>query len=301
MSPLRRLRVFGLAPAWALVGVFMLGPILVMAGVSLMEANAYGGVRPRFALDAYRQILFEPTLAGELEFTTAYLSIIGRSFALAALATVAALLVGFPAAYYISRQPARRKNILVFLVTIPFWTNLLVRTFAWIIILGKNGVIEAPFRALGALDADDTLGLMYTDFAIAVGLAYSYLPLMVLPIFASLEKLDPRLLEAGADLYASRFDLLRRVILPLSAAGVAGGCLLVFVPSLGAFIAPDLLGGGKRLMLGSLVQLQFSSARNWPFGAAVAMTLLAFVVLALWMQARAVARRAAWAAAPRAS
>ncbi|MGI9347524.1 MAG: ABC transporter permease [Gammaproteobacteria bacterium] len=289
----QRWRLWALLPSWVVVGVFMLGPIFIMAAVSLMEANTYGGVRPNFTLEAYQQILWARNLFDELEFTTAYLSIVGRSIVLALVATVMCLAVGFPAAYYMSQQPPSRKNILIFLVTIPFWTNLLVRTYAWIIILGRNGVIEAPFRWFGWLPTDETLGLMYSNFAIVVGLTYSYLPLMVLPLFAAMEKLDPRLLEAGGDLYARRRDLVRRVIIPLTMPGIIGGCILVYVPSLGAFIAPDLLGGGKHLMLGSLVQLQFASARNWPFGAAVAMVLLAVVVVCLMVQARAAAKNKA--------
>lgn len=282
----KRFLLLGLLPPWAVIGVFMIGPILVMAVVSLLEANSYGGVHPRFSLEAYQQILFDYNLFDELEFNPAYLLIIGRSFALALIATACCLLIGFPTAYYMARQPEKQKNLLIFLVTIPFWTNLLIRTFAWIIILGRNGTLEMLFRKLGLLGPEQFLGLMYTDFAIAVGLTYSYLPLMVLPIFSSMEKLDFRLLEAGSDLYASRFDLVWRLIIPLTKPGIVGGCVLVFVPCLGAFIAPDLLGGGKKLMLGSLVQMQFATARNWPFGAAIAMFLLACVVISLIVQAR---------------
>jgi len=282
----KRFLLLGLLPPWAVIGVFMIGPILVMAVVSLLEANSYGGVHPRFSLEAYQQILFDYNLFDELEFNPAYLLIIGRSFALATIATACCLLIGFPTAYYMARQPEKQKNLLIFLVTIPFWTNLLIRTFAWIIILGRNGTLEMLLRKLGLLGPEQFLGLMYTDFAIAVGLTYSYLPLMVLPIFSSMEKLDFRLLEAGSDLYASRFDLVWRLIAPLTKPGIVGGCVLVFVPCLGAFIAPDLLGGGKKLMLGSLVQMQFATSRNWPFGAAIAMFLLACVVVSLMVQAR---------------
>ncbi len=287
----RALRLYGLLPSWLVIGVFMVGPVLIMAAVSVLEANVFGGVHPRFSLEAYRQILFDYDLFDRLEFNPGYLIIIGRSLSLALIATLICLLVGFPTAYYMSQQTERRKNLLIFLVTIPLWTNLLIRTFAWIIILGRNGVIEAPFRGLGWLEEDATLGLMYSNFAICVGLAYSYLPLMVLPLFASMEKLDTRLLEAGSDLYANRFDLVRRIIVPLTMPGIIGGCILVFVPSLGAFIAPDLLGGGKKLMLGSLIQFQFATARNWPFGAAVAMVLLTLVVVLLVVQARSAVRQ----------
>jgi len=279
-------RVLALLPLWIVVGIFMIGPLLVMAAVSLMESNVYGGVHLKFSLSGYRQILFDTNLFDEIEFNPAYIIIIGRSFILALAATFISLLIGFPAAYYIARQSDRTKNILIFLVTIPFWTNLLIRTFAWIIILGKGGVIESSFSFFGLLDQKDSLNLMYTNGAILIGLVYSYLPLMVLPIYASMEKMDVRLLEAATDLYSSRVQLIRKIILPLSMPGIIGGSILVFVPCLGAFIAPDLLGGGKKLLLGSLIQFQFSYARNWPFGAAMAMFLLALVIMVLIFNAR---------------
>ncbi len=279
-------RILSLLPLWIVIGIFMIGPLLVMAAVSLMESNVYGGVHFKFSLSGYRQILFDTNLFDEIEFNPAYIIIIARSFVLALAATFLSLLIGFPAAYYISRQSNRVKNILIFLVTIPFWTNLLIRTFAWIIILGKGGVIESSFNFFGLLDKESSLNLMYTNTAILIGLVYSYLPLMVLPIYASLEKMDVRLLEAATDLYSSRIELIRKVIFPLSMPGIIGGSILVFVPCLGAFIAPDLLGGGKKLLLGSLIQFQFSYARNWPFGAAMAMFLLALVIIILIFNAR---------------
>jgi spermidine/putrescine transport system permease protein len=279
-------RILSLLPLWIVIGIFMIGPLLVMAAVSLMESNVYGGVHYKFSLSGYRQILFDTNLFDEIEFNPAYINIIARSFVLALTATFLSLLIGFPAAYYISRQSNRVKNILIFLVTIPFWTNLLIRTFAWIIILGKGGVIESFFSFFGLLDKESSLNLMYTNTAILIGLVYSYLPLMVLPIYASIEKMDVGLLEAATDLYSSRIQLIRKVILPLSMPGIIGGSILVFVPCLGAFIAPDLLGGGKKLLLGSLIQFQFSYARNWSFGAAMAMFLLALVILILIFNAR---------------
>ena len=279
-------RIFSLLPLWVVIGIFMIGPLLVMAVVSLMESNVYGGVHFKFSLSGYRQILFDTNLFDEIEFNPAYLIIIARSFMLALAATFLSLLIGFPAAYFISRQSNKVKNILIFLVTIPFWTNLLIRTFAWIIILGKGGVIESSFNFFGLLDKESSLNLMYTNSAILIGLVYSYLPLMVLPIYASMEKMDLRLLEAATDLYSNRIELIRKIILPLSMPGIIGGSILVFVPCLGAFIAPDLLGGGKKLLLGSLIQFQFSYARNWPFGAAMAMFLLALVILVLIFNAR---------------
>ena len=296
-ATLAKLRLFGILPTWLSISLLMIGPLLIMAAVSLMEANVYGGVHPRFDVSSYAQILFDTNLFDEREFNPAYLIIIMRSFLLATAATVLALIIGFPAAYYIARQPDHRKNLLVFLITIPFWTNLLVRTFAWVIILGRGGFMDQVASFFNLLDDGGSINLMYTNTAILIGLVYSYLPLMVLPLYSSMEKMDVRLLEAGADLYANRVELVRRIILPLTMPGIIGGSILVFVPCLGAFIAPDLLGGGKKLMLGSLVQLQFATSRNWPFGAAIAMMLLAIVVIALMINARAARRHASYAQA----
>ena len=280
-------RMLALGPAVAIIGIFMLIPVIIMGSYSFLEAKPYGGVAWVFSGNAYVQLLYERMLDDSLRLSPGYLIIIGRSVALALVAMVCCLLVGFPVAWFIARQPLRQRNMWILLITIPFWTNQLVRTFAWIIILGRNGVIEVPFRWTGLLAPEQTLGLMYSNFAITVGLTYTFIPLMVLPIYASLEKLDFSLVEAGADLYSSRWETFSNIIIPLSKPGIIAGCLLVFIPSLGAFIQPDLLGGGKNLMLGTLVQFQFSTARNWPFGSAIAMILLAFVVVFLMLYARA--------------
>lgn len=280
-------RGLALGPALLIVGAFMVAPMVIMAIFSFLQARSFGGVNWVFSGDAYVQLLFERMLDDSLRFSTGYMVIIGRSVLLAFVAMLCCLIVGFPVAWFIARQPLRHRNMWILLITIPFWTNQLVRTFAWIIILGRNGVVEAPFRWTGLLAPQETLGLMYSNFAIAVGLTYTFIPLMVLPIYASLEKLDFSLVEAGADLYSSRWETFSRIIIPLSKPGIIAGCLLVFIPSLGAFIQPDLLGGGKNLMLGTLVQFQFSTARNWPFGSALALILLAFVMAFLMLYARA--------------
>ena len=283
-------RALGLGPALTIVTLFMLIPVLIMAVYSLLEANPFGGIYWRFSSEAYFQFLFDRDLMDNVVFNWSYLLIVGRSLVLAAITTGLCLIAGFPVAYFIVRRPPEQRNLWIYLITIPFWTNQLVRTFAWIIILGRNGTIELPFRWLGLLGPDQTFWLMYTDFAIAIGLTYAFVPIMVLPIYASLEKLDFRLIEASADLYSSTYETFRQVIIPLTKPGIIAGSILVFVPSIGAFIQPDLLGGGKKLMLGSLVQFQFATARNWPFGAAVAMILLAFVILCLVFYARAARR-----------
>lgn len=282
-------RWLGLTPAYIMIGIFMLVPISIMAVYSFLEPNPYGGVLPEPSTAAYVKLFFEYDLEDNLVFNPGYLNIIFRSFQLSIMATVICLIMGFPVAYYITLQPENRRNIYIYLITIPFWTNLLIRTFSWIIILGRGGVIETPLLKLGIIE--ESLKMMYTDGAIAIGLTYSYLPLMVLPIYASLEKLDFRLLEAASDLYASRWEIMRKVVIPLCKPGIIAGCILVFIPCIGAFVAPNLLGGGKKLMLGSLVQFQFASARNWPFGSALSMLLLAAVVIALIFYARSARKK----------
>lgn len=276
------------APAAVMIILFMLLPLCIVAVYSFMQADPYGGVRPQASTQAYIQLFFERDFDDNLVFDATYLGIFTRSVLLALGATAIAFFLAFPVAYFIAMQPPRRRNLFIFLVTIPFWTNLLIRTYSWILILRDNGLINNALQTAGITSAP--LPLLYSNLAILVGLVYSYLPFMILPIYASVERLDFRLVEAAHDLYAGRRAVLRRIVLPLAKPGIIAGCILVFIPCVGAFIAPDLLGGGKHLMLGSLVQLQFSSSRNWPFGSAVAMVLLAVVLLALWAYARGPAR-----------
>ena len=282
-------RALGLGPALGIIIVFMIIPICIIAVYSFLEANPYGGVRPNFTLDAYIQFFFERDLDDNLVVNSAYLMIFWRSFVLALATTVLCLLIGFPTAYYIAMQPPKRKNLLVFLVTIPFWTNLLIRTFCWILMLRDNGIINNILMGIGL--TQEPLSLLYTNGAILIGLVYTYIPFLVLPVYATVEKFDMRLLEAAHDLYANRRQLMRWVILPLAMPGIIAGSLLVFVPSLGAFIAPNLLGGGKKLMIGSMIQLQFASSRNWPFGSAAALILMACVLIAMLFYALGPARK----------
>lgn len=280
----------GLAPACLILLTFMVGPILIVLTYSFLEPNPYGGVRPIPTSEAYIQFLFERDLDDSLIFNDAYLAILARSVILALATTVGALLIGFPVAFYIATRPAQQRNFLVLLVTVPFWTNLLIRTYCWILVLRDTGLINNALLATGLIDRP--LTLLYTDGAILLGLIYAYVPFMILPIYATIEKLDMRLVEVAHDLYSSTYAAMRHIVVPLAMPGIVAGCILVFIPSLGAFIAPDLLGGGKKLMLGSLIQLQFSASRNWPFGSAVAIILLTVVMLALIFYALGPARRA---------
>jgi spermidine/putrescine transport system permease protein len=277
---LRNTRYALLAPG--ILTIFCIGimPLSIVLLYSFLEPGDFGGISWVLSFDAYVQLLFEEDIFDEtLSFTTDYIQIFLRSVSLALFTTIACLLVGFPTAYFIATQPPARRNAWLFLITIPFWTNLLIRTYAMLLILRDQGVINLSLIEIGLIDSP--IPMLYTDFAVCLGLVYAYLPFMVLPIFASLEKLDFRLVEASYDLYATRFKVLKRIIVPLAKPGIAAGCILVLIPSLGAFITPALLGGGKSLMLGNLIELQFGQARNWPFGSAIALVLMVLVMLSL--------------------
>ncbi|HZS81475.1 MAG TPA: ABC transporter permease [Stellaceae bacterium] len=277
-------RIGLLAPAMLTIGVLLVVPLGLMAIISTLARGPSGGIIwGQHSLDAYVQFLFERDLMDRLALNTDYLRIFARSIGLAATTTALTLLIGFPTALWMAFQPPSRRTLLVFIVTVPFWTNLLVRNYAWILLLRDGGVIDWTLLKLGLTSRP--IGIMYTPLATAIGLVYSFLPYMILPIYVSLEKIDRRLIEAAYDLGADRRRALFRVILPLAMPGLVGGAILVFVPGLGAFITPELLGGAKSMMVGSLIQQQFGQARNWPFGAALAFVLLALVLLALMAHA----------------
>ena len=281
-TPRRRRQInlpyVGLAPAWLLMIFALIIPILIIIAVSFAVRGAYGGFDWGFDLSGYRQILFNEGWTGEMEFTPQYLIIILRTILLATVTTVLCLILAVPVAYWIAGQPGHRKSVLVFLVTLPFWMSMILRVYAWMIILGKDGPLLRFFEFLGAPSG---MTFMYNDGATLAAMVYTYIPLMVLPVFASIEKLDGTLIEAAHDLYGNRWTTLRRVILPLTAPGIASGGILVFVPAFGAVLEPTLMGGGKQMMMGSLIQLQFGGGRNWPFGAAIAMILMMLVMLVL--------------------
>ncbi len=284
------LSFWGLLPSRLLMGFALILPIFIIAAVSVATRGAYGGFTWDFNLAGYSQILFNEGWTGELEFTPQYLLIIGRTFLLAGATTLICLLFAVPVAYFISRQPANRKALLVYLVTLPFWVSMILRVYAWMIILGKDGTLPSLLEQLGFPAG---MSFMFNDGATLTAMVYTAMPLMVLPVFASIEKLDGTLIEASHDLYGDRWVTLRRVILPLTAPGLVAGAILVFVPALGAVLEPTLMGGGKQMMMGSLIQLQFGGGRNWPFGAAIAMTLMVLVMLFLIATALRAARREA--------
>lgn len=281
-------RFWGLVPAWVLMLLMLILPIFVVAGVSVAERGSYGGFTWAFDLTSYRQILFTEGWTDELEFDPKYLLIIGRTLLFAGVTTLICVLLALPVAYFISLQKPGFKIALLYLVTLPFWVSMIVRVYAWLIILGNDGLLERVFWFFGGADIQ---GFLFTPGAMITGMVYSYVPLMILPVYASVEKIEPALIEASHDLYGSRWVALRRVIVPLAAPGLIAGSILVFVPCLGTVLEPMLLGGGKQLMMGTLIQTQFGGARNWPFGAAVAMVLLTLVILFLLLNARRAARQ----------
>jgi spermidine/putrescine transport system permease protein len=267
------------AQAWSLLApgglwllAFFLVPIVIMLVYSVMPRGIYGGVEPGFTLAHYRRF-FDPL----------YLDILQRTFLWSIFCTVICLLLGYPVAYVIARG-GRWKNLLLFLVVLPFWTSFLVRTFAMIFLMRDTGLINNWLMKLGLIQ--EPLSMLYTPFAVMVGLVYGFLPFMILPIYASLEKLDLSLLEAAEVLGARPGARFRRVTLPLSMPGMVAGCLLVFIPALGSFLTSDLLGGAKQLMIGNLVQNQFSAARNWPFGSAASFIVMALVLASVMLYLR---------------
>ena len=269
-----------LLPPILVIGGGLVLPICIVAVYSFLTPGTYGGVLWDFTFDAYVQFLFERDLFDEsLVFSTAYLEIYLRSFVQALAATVGAFLLGFPAAYFIATRPAATRTMWVFLITVPYWVNLLIRTISMLFIIRDEGPLNHLLIWLGAVEAP--VRIAYTDFAVGLALIYSYLPFMVLPIYATIERFDFRLMEAAYDLYAGRWTILREIILPMARPGIIAGSLLVFIPSLGSFLAPDILGGGKNLMIGNMIALQFQGSRNWPFGSAAAVILMSVVLVAL--------------------
>ncbi len=263
-----KLRSWFLLPSWLWLGVLFAAPFCIVLAYSFLSRGVLGGVVRPWTVENYQR-LFDPL----------YLNILWRSFAMAAAATAICLVCAFPAALFISRAE-RHKNLYLQLVMLPFWTSFLVRTYAWIFLLRDTGLINTVLQKMHLIH--DPLPLLYNDGAVLLGLVYGYLPFMVLPIYATLERMDPSLVEAAADLGARPLSTIFRVVIPLAKPGIVAGSVLVFIPCLGAFLTPDLLGGGRTVLVGNLVQNQFTTARDWPFGAGVSMVLMALVTLMLW-------------------
>lgn len=278
-------RLLFLAPALLVIGGLAVAPLLLTAVNSVQLPAIYGGVEPGFSLDSYAQLLVQRDIfTGKLAFSLDYLLILWRSVILAAGTTLICLVLGLPMAWFIVTRPPRWRAAWILAVTIPFWTSLLVRALALVVMVGDAGLMNGMLLQMGVISRP--LSMLYTDGAVLLGLVYASLPFMVLPIYAVLERLDRRLIEAAADLYADRWAILARILWPLARPGVTSGSILVFVPALGSYVIPLVLGGGKSMLIGDLIALQFGSARNWPLGSALSVTLTLGVGLAYLATAR---------------
>ena len=278
------------APALTVLILAASGPLLIVLVYSFLTPGTLGGVTWEFSTDAwfrvfFRRDIFDPDV---VTWNSSHLAIFWRSISLSLQTTLLCAILGFPTAWFIATRPPHTRTIWLFLITIPFWTNLLIRTFAIQEMIRNNGTINTVLQGLGLIDSP--IQMMFTDFAVLVGMAYVFLPLMVLPLYAAMDKMDFRLVEAGYDLYASRLMVLWHVILPQVKPGFIAGSILVFIPAIGAYVTPRVLGGGRTMMLGNLIALQFGQGRNWPLGAALAMLMLIVVVGALIIYLRTVGR-----------
>jgi spermidine/putrescine transport system permease protein len=264
-----------LTPVTIWLGLFFLVPLLFILAYSFGTSGIYGGITLGFNPGNYLRV-FDPL----------YLEIVGRTLVIALINTFLCLLLGYPLAYFIAFKGGSRKNLLILLVMIPFWTSLLLRAYAWVVILGGNGIANRALQFLGITDGP--VNLIFTPQAVTMGMVYSYLPFMILPLYAALEKFDVRLKEAAQDLGASRWHTFWQVTFPLSMPGVIAGSILVFIPSAGEFVIPNLLGGARTVLVGNLIQQQFLLARDWAFGSALAMMLAALLVGAIMYYVRKV-------------
>ena len=270
------LRLAGLlTPVTIWLGLFFLIPLLLILAYSFGKSGIYGGITLGFNPGNYLKV-FDPL----------YLEIIVRTFVIAAITTLLCFALGYPLAYFIVFKGRRWRNVLILLVMVPFWTSLLIRAYSWVVILSGNGIANKTLQFLGIIDEPATL--IFTAQAVLMGMVYSYLPFMILPLYASLEKFDTRLKEAAKDLGASRWQTFWRVTFPLSMPGVIAGSILVFIPSAGEFVIPQLLGGSRTVMTGSLIQSQFGSARDWAFGSALSVMLAVLLLAAILFYVRRV-------------
>ncbi len=283
-KPRRSLRTPGsfpwiaVIPALVIAALFTIGPLVIIVIFSFMSRPPQGGgVIYEFTLKPYVNFLFQTDFLGNTAFDPRYLSVFGDSLFQASITTIVCLLLAFPLALWIATRPEKFQNILVLLITIPFWTNLLVRTYAWMLILNDNGIVNGAAGMLGL----PKMELLYTPVASQLGLIYTFLPFMVLPMYAALAGFDFRLAEAAYDLGAKKMTVVRRIILPFATPGIVSGILLVFMPAFGSYVQPVLLGGGKVLLIGNLIASQFGDSRNWPFGAALSVIILIMLMLAL--------------------
>jgi spermidine/putrescine transport system permease protein len=274
------------APALVILIAGAIGPLLIVLVYSFLTPAEYSGVRWIFSGEAWSRVFWKTDIFdGTVTLNDTHLAIFWRSVKLSITTTLITFAVGLPTAWFIATRPPEQRSFWLFLITIPFWTNLLIRTFAILEVIRNDGILNSILLGMGVISAP--IQLVFTDTAVLIGMTYVYLPLMVLPLFAAIDRFDMRLLEAAYDLYASRWAVLRRVILPIIRPGIVAGSILVFVPSLGAYVTPRVLGGGNNMMIGNFIELQFGQGRNWPLGSALSMLLLLVVTIALLFYVRA--------------
>jgi spermidine/putrescine transport system permease protein len=269
-NTLQRLVLLGPGLGW--LTIFLVIPLTLVFVYTFFERGTFGGIEYTFTLENYRRAI-EPL----------FLNIFLDSFRIAIITTSLALLISYPAAYFIATAPLKWRTPLLALVVLPFWTSYLIRTYAWIVLLNREGLINRVLFSLGLID--EALPLLYNEFAIILGLLSGYLPFMILPLYASIERLNPELLEASANLGAPPLKTFFTITLPLTLPGIIAGVIFVFVPSMGNFFVPELLGGGRKIMVGNMIRDQFLKARDWPFGATLAFGLIALIVVLLIIQA----------------
>ncbi|WP_376871201.1 ABC transporter permease [Albirhodobacter sp. R86504] len=263
--------------------VFFFCPLVIMLVYSFLTPGLYGGVEWTFSHLNYGRILGWANTAYD-KFDPVFIEIFLRSLKLAGLTVLTSLIICYPAAFWISRMTPARRDRAILLITLPFFVSLIVRLFAWVLILRPTGFLNQGLMALKVTSTP--IDFLYTDFAVILGMTYVFIPFMFLPLYASIEKLDISQIEASADLGATRFQTFRKVVLPATLPGIFGGAVITFIPALGNFIVPSVLGGAKVMMIGNLIEQQFLSARNWPFGAALAMLVMAAVLILLIVQIR---------------
>ena len=266
-------RLLLLGPGLAVTLALFVVPLALIVSLAFFRRGRFGGV------------VYEPTLANfQRALEPVYVQVLIDSVVIAGVTTAIALLVGYPTAWAIAQLPRRWRVVALVLVVLPFWTNFLIRTYAWIVLLNSEGPLNGALTGLGIIP--EPLGLLYTDGAIVAGLLYAYLPLMILPLYAAIERLEPELREAAANLGATPARTFLTITLPLTLPGVLIGCIFVFVPSIGNFVIPELLGGGKTIMVGNLIRDQFLKARDWPFGSVLAIVVIVGLMGLLVLQAQ---------------
>ena len=279
-APRRQAVILGtlLAPVTLFLGVFFLAPLAIIALFSFLTPGLYGGVEWAFYHWNYGRIFGWADGIIEI-YEPVYLQILFRSLSFAAVTVVLTLILCYPVAFWVSRLPPRWRLLFLFLITLPFFASLIVRLYAWLLILKPTGLLNTSLLALGVIS--EPLEILYTPTAVVLGMVYIMIPFMFLPLYAAVDNLDRAQIEASLDLGATRYQTFRKVVVPQTLPGIMGGAVIVFIPSVGNFIVPDVLGGAKGLMIGNLVEQQFLSARNWPFGSALSMIIMAVVLTVL--------------------